>query len=681
MFRPGQGRGADSAKIRLPKQTQAPGTAELRAMYEQGQANRGREIELSWTTPGGAYRSYSIIIKFDRVTPHPVWTIYEETGRESKLVWRFETSDFNVILDVLCMLEVSTTNPANPTVPMAQGNYAEQQRQSSAFNTVVPQPSGFSPRATGSFKAAQPVSPRSTGSFKAAQPETQSQALPQAPIVIQQQPGMPPPPPLPPPPPIPAPNPNAPMPPPDPAFLQMFQDTSQSAYAGGGPTPGNNNSGTFGTGTTRTGLVGASGATGSHPLVQSQQFSTDSSYGIPGRTPPQPQPKPVKQQITRPSGNQLLEGALDEVQIQGLLQSIGMAQLTGKLEILGSESIGHIYFEEGRPKDATTSSVRGDAAIKELVTWREGTYQFVPNARTDVKSCEKTLQASIMEGVALLDQILHLEELGLTYESLLATKHKNMTDAELRLMLTKGMALDFEWQREIYGMLRRKRTFTDLLRDKPMDKSTWAPLLFNLVQCGLVEIRPPTSGRGGALEFMGDAKAAVQALAYNFLRPETGIYSFPALLLFLEYEFYRFEAYGWPLSVIIFEIGKRKEDGRMGTDPLTAQAINTAALRIDLVKRPLDVLGHFETFEYALLLPNTKPSAAAFIANRMLDVLTSTPLGQGIDKSNMVIAFGIASVPAEGEDLQTLLDAARTAKDEAKTGTFPIVLARASKRE
>lgn len=645
-------------------------------MYEQGQANRGREIELTWTQ-AGAYRTYSIIIKFDRVTPHPLWTIWEETGREAKLVWRFETSDFNVILDVLCMLEVQSPKTESSTIPLAQGNYTEQQQQgqSGAFNTTNAQPSAFSPRATGSFKAAQPANPRSTGTFRAAQPQTQSQsqALPIAPVVVQQQ-GMPP---LPPPPPIPPPNPNAPMPAADPSFLQHFQDFNQSAYAGGGPTLAASNSGTFSTGS-RAGLVGSSGATGSHSAVQPAPMSTDSGYGMPGRPP---QAKQQKQQITRPSGNQLLEGSLDEVQIQGLLQSIGMAQLTGKLEVLGSESIAHIYFEEGRPKDATTSSVRGDAAIKEIVTWRDGTYQFVQGLRTDVKSCDKTLQASIMEGVSLLDQILHLEELGLSYESILAPKHKNMTDAELRLMLTKGMALDFDWQREIYGMLRRKRTFTDLLRDKPMDKSTWAPLLFNLVQCGLVEIRPPSSARGGALEFMGDTKAAVQALAYNFVRPETGIYSFPALLLFLEYEFYRYEAYGWPLSIVVFELAKRKEDGRIGSEPLPAQAVNTAAMRIELVKRPLDVLGHFETLEYALLLPNTKPSAAAFVANRMLDVLTSTPLGQGIDKSNLVIAFGIASIPSEGEDLQTLLDAARTAKNEAKTGTFPIVLARASKRE
>ncbi len=675
MFRPGQGRSSDNAKIRLPKQTQAPGTAELRAMYEQGQANRGREIELTWTQPG-AYRNYSIIIKFDRVTPHPLWTIWEETGRDPKLVWRFETSDFNVILDVLCMLEVQSPSNQNPTVPLAQGNYAEQQQQgqSGAFNTTNNQPSTFSPRATGSFKAAQP-SPRSTGTFRAAQPptQTQSQALPQAPSLLQQQSTAP----MPPPPPIPAPNPNAPMPPADPSFLQHFQDVSQTAYAGGGPTLTGSNSGVFGT-SSSAGLVGASGATGNYPPVQQAPLSTDSGYGMPGRPP---QGKPVKQQITRPSGTQLLEGSLDEVQIQGLLQSIGMAQLTGKLEILGAESIAHVYFEEGRPKDATTASVRGDAAIKEIVTWREGTYQFAQGARTEVKSCEKTLQASIMEGVALLDQILYLEESGLSYESILAPKHKNMTDAELRLMLTKGMALDFEWQKEIYGMLRRKRTFTDLLRDKPMDKSTWAPLLFNLVQCGLVEIRPPSSARGGALEFMGDTKVAVQALAYNFIRPETGIYSFPALLLFLEYEFYRYEAYGWPISLVVFELAKRKEDGRIGSDPLPAQAINTAAMRIELVKRPLDVLGHFETFEYALLLPNTKPSAAAFVANRMLDVLTSTPLGQGIDKSSLVIAFGVASIPSEGEDLQTLMDAARTAKNEAKNGTFPIVLARASKRE
>ena len=94
------------------------------------------------------------------------------------------------------------------------------------------------------------------------------------------------------------------------------------------------------------------------------------------------------------------------------------------------------------------------------------------------------------------------------------------------------------------------------------------------------------------------------------------------------------------------------------------------------MKRPLDLLGHFEDMDLAVILPNTRTSQAAFVANRILDALTNTPLSNEIDKRNLVTAFGISGLPADGEDLKDLIDSARLAKNEAKEGTFPIVLSR-----
>jgi diguanylate cyclase (GGDEF)-like protein len=111
------------------------------------------------------------------------------------------------------------------------------------------------------------------------------------------------------------------------------------------------------------------------------------------------------------------------------------------------------------------------------------------------------------------------------------------------------------------------------------------------------------------------------------------------------------------------------------------QALQTAAMRIGLVKRPLDTLAHFYGQDFAIMMPNTKASQAAFVANRVLDALTVTPLAPGIDKANLSLAFGVANLPSDGEDLESLIQSAVNAHDEAKKGTFPIVLARTSKRD
>jgi GGDEF domain-containing protein len=104
-------------------------------------------------------------------------------------------------------------------------------------------------------------------------------------------------------------------------------------------------------------------------------------------------------------------------------------------------------------------------------------------------------------------------------------------------------------------------------------------------------------------------------------------------------------------------------------------------MRIQLVKRKLDVLGHFETVDFGLLLPNTSASSAAFVANRVLEALTATPLIPGLEREQLALAFGVASLPADGEDLESLVYSAKSALAQAKIGTFPIVLARAPKRD
>jgi hypothetical protein len=185
------------------------------------------------------------------------------------------------------------------------------------------------------------------------------------------------------------------------------------------------------------------------------------------------------------------------------------------------------------------------------------------------------------------------------------------------------------------------------------------------------------------LDFLGENKQIIQNLAYNFIRPDTGIMSWEALLYFMEYEYYRYEAYSWPMSLVIFEMGLRRGGGQglQETEALPAQALNTAAMRIGLVKRPLDLLGHCEARDFAILMPNTKASQAAFVANRILDSLTVTPLAPGIDRANLALCFGVANLPSDGEDLENLVHAASSAKAEAREGNFPIVLARTGKRD
>ncbi len=621
------GRGKQShqqpGKIRLPKQAVFPDMAMLKNLYEQAQVNRPQEIEFMWSLPG-TYKTYCLLVKFDKVTPHPLWNLWEDDGRQSKLVSKFETSDLHLIMDVVMMLETqhggaTTGNYAPMSTNPPTGGYPTVNMQ----NSIPPRNNPSFSNNSGSVPSYQPTDPlRTTGGYNTVQPRRTGsfQALGTTGA-------------------------NRIVPPPD------------ISYRG---TP----------------VIGKSG--GDESLTKSLPTSGLPSGSLPADFYSE---EPAVPGSGGNAANTALEGNLRRTKMADVLTNIGMNKVTGMLEVISDQAIGQIYFVDGVPKHAQADSSRGDAAIKEVVTWRKGDYKFHPKRVTEMTSCEKSLQNSIMEGTALLEQLRHLESAGLVYESQLVLKQKNLGDTELKLMLSKGHPLDFEWQKQIYEMLKKKRTFTDLLRDRPMDIGQWAPLLFNFVYCGILEIREPASARGGALDFLGEGKQAVQSLKFHFIRPDTGILSWEGLLYFMEYEFYRYEAYGWPLSFIMFEASKRRLDGGFGSDPLPPHVVNTAALRIELVKRPLDSLGHFEMSEYGLLLPNTRPSQAAFVANRILDALANTPLAGDVDRRNLILSFGVAGLPSDGEDLLSLIEAARLAKNEAKEGTFPIVLSRTRKRD
>jgi hypothetical protein len=675
MFRPG--RGHDQSRIRMPRQTLAPGIKDLQAIYQQAMENRGREVELTWQVPHAA-KSYSIHVKFDRVTPQPLWNIWENNGKEAKLVWRFETADVNMIYDVVAMLDVSHS-PSSPSQTLNQPGGSP--RNTGSFQTISP---NLGSAISGTYAAGAAQNPATAPGANMNTGQYSQQRQQQAPI----QPSF--------------------QLPPDPPNQQQTQSNWRSAE--GGPATGSwakdllnqpaGQSMTQSSSQPRTAnplpapvqKMAASQSNFANQPTNANNQSQTQGRGL-GAIAPTALPEgslpadffsdAPATMAAPPTKSSSIEGTIEQNPMNTVLTSIGMQQMTGKLEVMGDAAVGHVYFENGIPKDAQTSGSRGDDAIKELVTWRRGTFVFKSGVRTEMSSVEKSLQTSVMEGIALLDQLKHLEKAGLVYESVLGQKQKNLGDPELKLMLAKGVPLEFIVQKEVYETLKHKKTFTDLLRDKPMEQAQWAPLLFNLLYCGLIEIKAPTTTRGGALDFLGENKQIIQNLAYNFIRPDTGIMSWEALLYFMEYEYYRYEAYSWPMSLVIFEMSLRRGGGQgnQETEALPPQALNTAAMRIGLVKRPLDLLGHYEARDFAILMPNTKASQAAFVANRILDSLTVTPLAPGIDRANLALCFGVANLPSDGEDLENLVHAASSAKAEAREGNFPIVLARTGKRD
>lgn len=366
-----------------------------------------------------------------------------------------------------------------------------------------------------------------------------------------------------------------------------------------------------------------------------------------------------------------LEGDLSNMQVPTLLQSISMSKMTGKLVLTDKGIQASIYFTDGNPVHAVTDESIGDPAIVEMITWEEGQFRFFPSEQTSEKTVKRRVDSMLMEGVTLLDQSKFLKEQGLTSQSYLFRKNPNLTEEEFRVALTKGAPLDLETQKRFYSQVDGAVTMLDMLRKMPMLKLEWIPIMFNMLTCQLLAVSD-TPPAGVAVTQMLTIppfpidQAAIQAVARTLVRPETGIFTYPAFLYFLQQEFSKCASMGMPLSVVVFDLSLRVG---MEQQPMPLNFANQVLRRMESVKRPFDTLGHFETFGYALFMPNTPLKGAKVFGSRLVEMLGQD---SGIPRvaGQALLTMGVASAPEDTLDLALLLSAAREAKKRSnETGT------------
>jgi len=381
----------------------------------------------------------------------------------------------------------------------------------------------------------------------------------------------------------------------------------------------------------------------------------------------------------RPGAKATLEGDLQKLQVPNLLQSINLAKMSGRLDVRTRTEHAEVYFQDGLALHCRTKEGEGDRALVELICWTDGEFRFWPDEKSQMRTVNKRLDSVLMEGVTLLDQSKYLEENGLKMESCLVKKNTLISEDEFRTRLSKGAPIDFEQQLDFFELIDNRSTFFDLLRKKSLTKNQWVPILFNLVSCGLVQVtdQAPTQNRLAGLKSMGVDENQVLGIQKNLVRSETGILSYPAFIYFLDQEFMRYEHFNHPFSLIVFSMGQRKgEPGQGMVESLQMLAVRRAMQRISLVKRQVDMLAHYETFDYAMLCPNTNAAAAAALATRIADVLREAPLSSDMDIRGLALAFGVATVPDDGQEIDKLLAVAKKARDKAKQSNQRIVLAR-----
>lgn len=367
-----------------------------------------------------------------------------------------------------------------------------------------------------------------------------------------------------------------------------------------------------------------------------------------------------------------LQGRLENMQIATLIQSIQMSKMSGRLQLFDQGVTAQIYFHEGNPVHATNPEGTGDNAVVEIMTWEAGEFRFFPEETTEERSVKRRVDSMIMEGITLLDQHKFLAKQGMKPDSYLIRKEARISPEEFKTRVSRGAPLDLSAQMAMYELCDGRVRWQDLLSRRPMMKVEWVPLLFNLVSCGLVSINEtsPFGGKAQGLTGQDIDRSMIAGVVKALTRAETGIITYPALLFFIEREFAKSIAFGMPLSLIVFE-SRIFLGGDPTPQPLPIPALKEIASRIDSLKRPFDTLAHYETFDFALLLPGLTAKAARMFGHKVAESLVNVPLMQG-QTQRLLIAGGIASTPEDTQDLGRFLAAAREAKNKAKEQRVPL---------
>jgi GGDEF domain-containing protein len=185
------------------------------------------------------------------------------------------------------------------------------------------------------------------------------------------------------------------------------------------------------------------------------------------------------------------------------------------------------------------------------------------------------------------------------------------------------------------------------------------PVVFNLSTCNLIAFNEqlPDAGSRFVSEASVDWSQAV-AVERLLIRSDTLIYSYPAFLYFLQSEFSRWERFGRPFSVILLQIGGCA-DPQGAPEPLSISGVREIAERVGRLKRKTDLLAHYETFGFALLLLETESQEGHAFANRLVEAITTNPLSGGLSGTRVLAKAGVACIPDDCSTLGSLLARAK----------------------
>jgi GGDEF domain-containing protein len=154
----------------------------------------------------------------------------------------------------------------------------------------------------------------------------------------------------------------------------------------------------------------------------------------------------------------------------------------------------------------------------------------------------------------------------------------------------------------------------------------------------------------------GYSKSDRQHVRSGLVNRETQLYTFAALMYFVELEFVRAMRYNRSFALLVMQVGykpaKSKHAGRV--QPLAADTMALLSTKIMDIKRPPDLLGHFDPAGLAIFMPDTDRSVASQFASRLAEMLSQIEPAAWTDFNPLEFMLGVAAAPEDAHDMETL---------------------------
>lgn len=408
-----------------------------------------------------------------------------------------------------------------------------------------------------------------------------------------------------------------------------------------------------------------------HSLLQSslQQFDRESltdSLDKPTFTPFKADQNVIKAE-DEPG---VFDGDLTRLPVEALLQSITSSKMTGKLECRNSKKTVSVFFENGNPKNAYTGRTVGEEALVDLMTWKVGQFSFYPNQTIEERTIVKPINALLLEAATLIDFTTFLEKAGLRGDSVL-TRGPVFTESEFEEKLKRAVPVDMNRQKSFYQAIDGNVTLASIIESGRYSRSHWIPLAYNLISNGMVTInpRPVVAGTGSGTTISSVSNSSlsnssvtnnaisdsaisneISTFARSHIYSDSGVISYVAFLYFIEQEFYRYECFRSPFSLVYLKPSLRLENGSSEEGEIGREMLQEIIKRINHTKRKADLLAHYQLDSYALLLPQTNLQGVTAFAGRLVGALMTNP-----PSKQLSVTVGIASLPEDCDSWVSLI--------------------------